>query len=118
MQVDGHQGDADQTDMDPPLSHLEPSDDGGLVIPASGCTGRYRGVSQHVKTSTKQSATLPWLEAEVNLSLCQLKLHSEECHAEMQRDKLNDTCVVYFDRELKALTAHRAGPATSDTTLQ
>lgn len=96
VQVDGHQGDADQTDMDPPLSHLEPSDDGGFVIPTSGYTGRYGGVSQHVKTSTKQSATLAWLEAEVKLSLYKLKLHSEECHAEMQRDKLNDTCCILW----------------------
>lgn len=34
MQVDGYQRDADQTHMDPPLSHLELSGGGGL-IPAS-----------------------------------------------------------------------------------
>lgn len=35
MQVDRHQWDADQTDMDPPLSHLELSGVGGGLIPAS-----------------------------------------------------------------------------------
>lgn len=71
VQINSHQGDADQTDMDPPLSHLERSDGGGLVIPASaGQTLRvWAGISQQVRTSTQQSATLAWLEAEVQLSL-------------------------------------------------
>lgn len=36
VQVHRHQGDADQTDMDPPLSHLEPSDGGGLIPASAG----------------------------------------------------------------------------------
>lgn len=64
VQVNGHQGDADQTDMDPPLSHLERSDGSGLVIPPP--VGRSHGVrawawtpQQQVRTATQQSATRP-----------------------------------------------------------
>lgn len=61
VQVNGHQGDADQTDMDPPLSHLERSDGSGLVIPASAghtvcvCKGGDATTGENIDTTVGQA---------------------------------------------------------------
>lgn len=91
VQVHRHQWDADQADMDPPLSHLEPSDGGGL-IPASvrdGVTGTHsQQVWQLAFTRDRRRAR------EANYLI---NSTAEERYTDLQCDTLNYTCVVFMD---------------------
>lgn len=95
VQVNGHQGDADKTDMDPPLSHLERSDGGGLVIPASAghtaCT--WDGdttTGEHINTTVGHAPLTGG--GSVAKPLYKLKPRAERCDVTIQRDTVNDTC--------------------------